>query len=365
MTTSVATHIRRAVATLLSAAAVLLTAGGPATANGGGVRGENPYETPSVEHPQPMRTGRPTPRSQFPAFVADRGRYRSFEAPDPDVQLGPSGITNRGEIVGEYITPTREIGFRRDTGGRIATIDLPGTASTQVDKINDRDQIVGSYSKTSPFLPAGPGTRGYLLHRGKVARIDVPGAVSTVPHGINDSGHIVGVYEDTAGVDHGFRWAHGRFTTFDAPGAVHTEALDINDRGHVVGIYNGGDGRIHGFMLRDGVYTTIDAPGATQTLPSAINDRGQVVVSSLAPTADDPFAGARGFVLREGVGGQFEEVRFPGAPRTIATGIDDRGRIVGIYENPNFEPDRLGARVQPADPPPALPAGLEAWKESR
>ena len=48
-------------------------------------------------------TGRPTPRSQFPAFVADRGRYRGFEAPNPDVQLGPSGITNRGEIVGRVI----------------------------------------------------------------------------------------------------------------------------------------------------------------------------------------------------------------------------------------------------------------------
>jgi probable HAF family extracellular repeat protein len=310
-------------------------------------------------------TDRPTARSQFPAFVAAGGRYRSFEAPDPDVQLGPFGITNRGEIVGEYITPTREIGFRRDTRSRIATIDLPGTAGTQVDKVNDRGQIVGCYSKTSPFLPAGPGTRGYVLDRGKVTRIDVPRAVSTVPHGINERGHVVGVYEDTAGLDHGFRWRHGQFTTFDVPGAVHTEALDINSRGDVVGIYGGGDGTIHGFMLRDGVYTTIDAPGATQTLPSAINDRGHVVVSALAPTAADPFAGARGFVLRKGVDGPFEEVRFPGAPRTIATGIDDRGRIIGIYENPNFEPDVPGDRVQPKDPPPELPPGLEMQKESR
>jgi hypothetical protein len=90
-----------------------------------------------------------------------------------------------------------------------------------------------------------------------------------------------------------------------------------------------------------------------------------VVVSSLTPTADDPFAGARGFVLRRGVDGPFEEDRFRGAPRTIATGIDDRGRIIGIYENPNFEPNVQGARVQPVDPPPELPAGLEMWKETR
>jgi hypothetical protein len=61
----------------------------------------------------------------------------------------------------------------------------------------------------------------------------------------------------------------------------------------------------------------------------------------------------------------FEEVRFPGAPRTIATAIDDRGRIISIYVNPNFEPDVPGARVQPADQLPELPAGLETSKETR
>jgi hypothetical protein len=121
----------------------------------------------------------------------------------------------------------------------------------------------------------------------------------------------------------------------------------------------------HGFMLRDGTYTTIDAPGGTQTLTSAVNDHGQLIVGSLAPTAREPFAGARGFMLRRGVGGPFEEVRFPGAARTIATGIDDRGRIIGTYENPDFEPDVPGARVQSAEPPLGLPAVLGMWKETR
>ena len=66
-----------------------------------------------------------------------------------------------------------------------------------------------------------------------------------------------------------------------------------------------------------------------------INVRGQIVGFSATPTADDSLAGARGFVLRDGVEGPFTEVRFPGAPRTVATGIDDRGRIVGAYEPPN------------------------------
>jgi hypothetical protein len=52
--------------------------------------------------PRGARSGGSTgPRSQFPAFVLDRGRYESFEASDPTVQLFPGGINNRGVIVGE------------------------------------------------------------------------------------------------------------------------------------------------------------------------------------------------------------------------------------------------------------------------
>ena len=57
--------------------------------------------------------------------------------------------------------------------------------------------------------------------------------------------------------------------------------------------------------------------------------------SSLAPAGGGPFAGARGFVLRDGATGPFTEVRFPGAPRTLVTGINNRGSITGVYENPD------------------------------
>jgi probable HAF family extracellular repeat protein len=286
------------------------------------------------------------PRSQVPAFVLNHGRYRSFEASDPAVQLVPGTITNRGVIVGEYLTPQRESGFRRGKRGRISRIDLPGVAGTQVDKINERGQIVGNYSDVSPFLP-DEGSRGYILERGKVTKLDVPGADRTIPHDINDRGHVVGLYEDAAGRDHGFRWRHGRFTTFDVPGASSTEPIAINDSREIVGRYADADGAIHGFHLSHGRYTTFDAPGAPVTIPFDINDRGQIVVSSIAPTADDALAGARAFVMRRGVEGRFTELTYPGAPRTLAMGIDDRGRIVGIYENPNVVPGAQRSRVRP------------------
>jgi hypothetical protein len=297
-----------------------------------------------------------TPRSPIPAFVLDRGRYKSFEARDPAVRLFPGAINKRGVIAGEYLTPDRESGFVRDTRGRISRIDLPGVAGTQVDKLNDRGQIVGNFSKVSPFLP-GDGSRGYVLTRGRVKRIDVPGARITAPHDIDNRGRVVGQFTDGNGAERGFVWRRGRFTTFAVPGAADTVPIATNDRGHVVGFYSDADGDFHGFLLRDGVYTTVDAPGAPSTLLFDVNNRGHVVGFSVAPTADDPFAGARGFVLRDGVDGPFTEIAFPGAPRTIATGIDDQGRIVGVYENPGAEPTVARSRAQATQRFSALPLG--------
>jgi probable HAF family extracellular repeat protein len=305
-----------------------------------------------------------TPRSSVPAFVLDRGRYQSFEASDPTVTLAPFGINNRGQISGEYLAPDRESGFLRDGRGRITKIDFPGAAGTQVDKINDRGQIIGNYSRVAPFLP-GVGSRGFVLYRGKVTRIDVPGARLTAPHGINDRGHVVGQYNFAEGADHGFLWKRGRITTFDVPGASSTAPLAINNRGDVVGSYADSGGTLHGFLLRDGAYTTFDAPGGKFTFPFDINDRGQIVVSAVTPTPDDQLAGARGFVLRDGVDGPFTEIAFPGAPRTLATAIDDRGRIVGLYENPNAAPaaERGAAAVMPVLR--ALPLGRDIRKAPR
>jgi hypothetical protein len=54
---------------------------------------------------------------------------------------------------------------------------------------------------------------------------------------------------------------------------------------------------------------------------------------TLAPTATDPFAGARGFLLASGARGPFTPIDVPGAPRSIAYGLNDAGVIVGQYEN--------------------------------
>jgi hypothetical protein len=123
-------------------------------------------------------------------------------------------------------------------------------------------------------------------------------------------------------------------------------ALNINDKGEVVGAYIDptapGTINLDGFLLSKGVYRTFDAPDALLTLPLAISNRGEIV----GVTAPGPGAFARGFVLREGAEGPFTRIEFPGAPGTGATGINDRGQIVGVYENPAATPDRQPSPMQ-------------------
>jgi hypothetical protein len=69
--------------------------------------------TPQMSRPDPgtassARSGDPTrPRTQFPGFVLDRGRYRTIEAADPGAK-GTEAVklNNRGQIVGFYENPT-------------------------------------------------------------------------------------------------------------------------------------------------------------------------------------------------------------------------------------------------------------------
>jgi probable HAF family extracellular repeat protein len=267
------------------------------------------------------------------------------------VQLFPGGINNRGVIVGEYIRPGSESGFVRDRRGRFSVFDVPGAKGTEANRINDRGQIVGEYSQDTPIVNDSARVRAYLFDRGKITRIDVPGAMVTTALGINNRGQVVGEYITGDGRSHGYLWERGRFRTIDVPGAVATSPLDINDRGQVVGSYaddlSGRPGTLHGYLRDRGRLVTIDAPYVPYTLPYGINNRGQIVGHLRTDTTLITDTAARGFLLAKGVNGPFTPIRFPGAPRSVAYDLNDRGQIVGLYENPNATPSPQRASMQP------------------
>ena len=72
-------------------------------------------------------------------------------------------------------------------------------------------------------------------------------------------------------------------------------------------------------------FRTVEVPAAKRTIASGIDDRGQIV------GAYDDSGGTHGFVLRDD---RFATIDFPGAVFTVALGIGAHGEIVGAYRMP-------------------------------
>jgi probable HAF family extracellular repeat protein len=333
------TKAQRRTLLLIAAAAalVLVTAAAPVRA----VAQTSAPDQPALDQSPSVSPG-PSPRSPFPGFILTRGRYIPFEARDPRVQIFPTGINNLGVIVGEYIIESRKESIMlRDQRGRITNFDVPGARGTEATDINDRGQIVGTYSQDTPIVNDSRRPRAFLFDRGKLTRIDYPGATMTVASGVNNRGQVVGGYLDTKGRPHGYLWDKGRIRTIDVPGASGTAVGDINDRGEMVGVFSKdpndprGEMSGRGFLLSRGKYREIVAPDVAFTQPSKLNNRDQIVGATFTDATAQDF---HGFLLAKGINGPFTPIDFPDASRTVATGINDLGQIVGAYENPDAAP---------------------------
>jgi len=229
--------------------------------------------------------------------------------------------------------------------GRFTAFDAPGQEAAEFQRINNRGEIVGSYSKGRDVPLAG-----YLRDkRARFTEIAVPGAVATAPLDNNNRGQVVGDYQDAAGRFHGYLWNRGRFTTIDGPAGSGATLTNLNDRGQIIGLYapTGDPARLDGFVLSGGRYTTFDPDDNALTLPLGINDRGMIAGYTAARFDATADANAHGFLLRRGAGGPVTRIDVPGALGTGAMGINDRGQVVGVYINPKGTPT-----LQPAGTPP-------------
>jgi uncharacterized membrane protein len=90
---------------------------------------------------------------------SQKGAFTSYDVPgDVNAMVGTQarGINSRNEIVGWYTdTAGQNHGFLRTRKGDFKTIDFPDSAGTQVLQVNDRGDIIGTYS----------GGHGFLLQR--------------------------------------------------------------------------------------------------------------------------------------------------------------------------------------------------------
>jgi len=121
----------------------------------------------------------------------------------PAGTAGPSltaaAINNRGDVAGFY-TNSRgvTVAFLKYGYGRFLTLAVPGASMTQAFGVNDRDEVVGTYT-------VGTGNNavmhGFTWRPGHgFTTVDDPhGIGTTIINGINDRGDLVGFYTDSAG----------------------------------------------------------------------------------------------------------------------------------------------------------------------
>lgn len=213
------------------------------------------------------------------------------------------GINNSGQLVGDYLTvggQSRYHGFVY-AGGEIHTIDVPDVFQTAATGINNRGQVVGIFDQIVEHSDRPPSVvqHGFLDTNDRFTVIDVPGARYTDVNGINDKDEIVGAYADNTGT-HGFLYYKGHFTTIDAPGAVETHANGINDSGEIVGSYLDSNFHSHAFRDDHGKFVSIDEPKSSGpfygTAAFGINDKG-AIVGSYETTASIGGSQDHGFLL--------------------------------------------------------------------
>ena len=113
----------------------------------------------------------------------------------PAGTAGPSltaaAINNRGDVAGFY-TNSRgvTVAFLKYGYGRFLTLAVRGASMTQAFGVNDRDEVVGSYTV---------GTGNNAVMHGFTTVDDPHGIGTTIINGVNDRGDLVGFYTDSAG----------------------------------------------------------------------------------------------------------------------------------------------------------------------
>lgn len=251
------------------------------------------------------------------------------------VSTMPTGINQRGMIVGTYqLERGADLLMRPFTyrDGTYTLYKVGEPAAYSFDDINDLRHIVSNIGHRDFTTETWFGDRRHHT------TLEVPGAVDTRAYALNDLDLVAGAYDHDPD-EHGilttsaFTWSRrDGYRTFDAPAAAGlTVAWGVNVEGAIVGVYMDAESVYHGFLrTRDGSMKTIDYPGSPYTQLMGINDRGDVVGFYQDPS--DYIL--KGFVLRAG--------KFvPVGPADAANGsypyrITDDGRVLGWYMDSNY-----------------------------
>ncbi len=195
------------------------------------------------------------------------------------------------------------------------------------------------------------------IHSVHVVLLQVAGVQITNATDINDHGQIVGTLTDAQGNSHGYVYHDGCLCQVDFPDAVETSVLGINNLGQMVGYYTMPTGT-SGFICDRGTFGTLEHPAAgNYTVAQAINDRGEIV-GVYQDNASKPGS----FLLKAG---HFLPLLVPGTAETSVEDLNNNGQIIGNFSDPKgthgfIYLENTGLFTLPVDVPPATVVALRA-----
>ena len=261
------------------------------------------------------------------------------------------GINDRGEAVGMAETsvpdPNGEDmcafgtkktcrGFLWRHGHMMALPTLGGN-NGQAAAINNRGQIVGISETTVPDsgCPASkqPGTTilPVMWEKGEVRALPtLPGEPDGFVQGLNDQGQAVGATGTcTSFAIHAVLWENDHAFQLADLGHTGSDAYAINDHGQAVGYVSTTDGStiVASLWENGGVKNLGILPGDSAAFATGINNRGQVVGSTF-----NSMGWSHGFISQEGVMTDLNTL-IPGDSNLFiiaASNINERGQISGM-----------------------------------
>src|SRR5215467_6659414 len=141
----------------------------------------------------------------------------------------------------------------------ITTFDYPGAGNqTLPQKITERGDVVGEYVDSNGVARAFVRFSDGSFSDPIVDPNDTVGF--TEGRGINNPRTVVGDYVISDGTVHSFLLSGGAFTEYDVPGSVSTSVLGINNPGDFTGTFDPGDGIFQAFVGRGGTITSFSVP---------------------------------------------------------------------------------------------------------
>lgn len=253
----------------------------------------------------------------------DRGGVTS-RLPTLGGDLGKAGAINHaGDIVYQSATAAGDIRATLYRDGRV--IDLtPSSGRSNVGAISQSGHWMAGDMMCDQCGIYNQATR--YDDRGGVEVLGTLGGNSSRALGVNDAGQVVGFsYLADNPAPRAFLVENGAMRDLGDFGGAIASANAINQAGHIAGVADAADGVAHAFLYRDGRMIDLGTlyPNRS-TAATAMNDSGMIVgVGSWASTSDTAF------VWRGGVMMDLNALIDPASGWRIddARGINDFGQI--------------------------------------